>query len=272
VIRLALLLAALVTPVQAQPAQAPEDRAVVWAVGDGADGSAVARALAARIARERPDRFLYLGDVYPNGTAADFRRNYRPVYGRLNGIAAPTIGNHEWANRRSGYLPYWRRAKGRRQPYWYSFRLAGWEILSLNSQAPHGPDSAQLRWLRARLRAPGTCRLAYWHVPRFSAGTMHGDSPGMAPLWNALRGRARVVVNGHEHNLQRFRLRDGLTQYVSGAGGQVHYRLRRDHRVAFARSGVTGGLRIQLAPGRARLEFRSASGRLLDRSRASCRR
>ena len=266
-----LLLAVLAGSAQAATAQPSPEPALVWAVGDGADGSRAARVLAARIAGERPARFLYLGDVYPSGTATDFRRRYQPVYGRLDSIAAPTPGNHDWGNRRSGYHPYWRRAKGRAQPAWYAFRLAGWEILSLNSQAPHGQGSEQLRWLRARLSAPGTCRLAFWHRPRYSAGTVHGDQLDLAPFWNALRGHARLVVNGHEHNLQRFRRRDGLTQYVAGAGGRVRYGLRRDSRLAFGRSDRTGALRIQLEPERALLEFRSAGGALLDSSRATCR-
>jgi hypothetical protein len=251
-------------------AKAPSDRAIVWAVGDGADGSAAARALAARIARDRPDRFLYLGDVYPTGTAADFARNYAPVYGRLNRITSPTTGNHDWGNSPSGYLPYWRRVNGRPQPYWYSLRAGGWEIISLSSEAPHSAASAQLRWLRSRLRAPGTCRLVFWHRPRFSAGIVHGDAPDVAPFWQALRGHARVIVNGHEHMLQRFRNRAGLTEYVAGAGGAILYGYHGDRRLAFARSGVTGALRMVLEPGRARLEFRAANGARLDVSRATC--
>jgi acid phosphatase type 7 len=276
---LALALAALVIAAcgsdsggSAGQAQAPADRAVVWAVGDGADGSATARALANRIARDRPDRFLYLGDVYPTGTAADFARNYAAVYGRLNRITSPTTGNHDWGNSRSGYLPYWRRVKGRPQPYWYSLRLAGWEILGLSSEAAHSAGSEQLRWLRSRLRAPGTCRLAFWHRPRFSAGIVHGDAPDVAPFWQALRGHARLVVNGHEHMLQRFRKRAGLTEYVAGAGGAILYGYHPDRRLAFARSALTGALRMVLAPGRARLELRSANGALLDVSRATCRK
>ena len=37
--------------------------AVVWAVGDGADGSAAAGRVAVTIRASRPDRVLYLGDV-----------------------------------------------------------------------------------------------------------------------------------------------------------------------------------------------------------------
>ena len=254
----------------ARASSAPGGPKVVWAAGDGADGGAAAKRVAAMIARDDPDRFLYLGDVYANGTSSEFRRNYATSYGRLSRITLPTPGNHEWGNRATGYLPYWKAAQGRAQPFYYSSRIGGWQLISLNSETAHGAASAQLRWLRKRLAAAGTCRLAFWHRPRFSAGTVHGDAPDTSPFWKALRGHARLVVNGHEHNLQRLRRRGGLTEYVSGAGGRVLYGLRRDRRLAFGRTGVTGALRMELQPGAARLEFRSSSGRLLDRSRVSC--
>jgi hypothetical protein len=253
----------------AVPSQ-PEPSAVVWAVGDGADGTAPARRLARRIERDDPDAVLYLGDVYPSGTAADYARNYEPIYGDLAPITWPTSGNHDWGNRATGYLPYWRRY-GRARP-WYRFELAGWELVNLNSQEPHEPGSPQLRWLeRVLAERATTCRLAFWHRPRFSAGTVHGDARDIAPLWRALRGRARLVLNGHEHALMRYRQRAGLTEYVSGAGGGVRYALHADSRLAFGRSDRTGALRIVLTPGEARLEFRDLSGAVLDRSHATCR-
>ena len=151
-------------------------------------------------------------------------------------------------------------------------RLGGWEIYSLNSEAAHGSGSNQLRWLRSRLRgAKGDCRLAFWHRPRYSAGVVHGDAPDAAPLWNALRGRFRLVLNGHDHDLQRLRRRQGITEFVSGAGGRALYPIRRDNRVSFGRADVNGGLRMVLAPGSASLEMRSAAGSVLDRSVARCR-
>jgi acid phosphatase type 7 len=248
--------------VQAEPA-------TVWAVGDGADGSAIARRLARRIERSRPDAFLYLGDVYPGGTAEDYRRNYRPVYGRLDPITWPTPGNHEWWAREQGYFPYWR-PHGRAKP-WYRFRVAGWEVLSLNSEAPHTPGSPQLRWLRRVLaRGEGTCRLAFWHRPRFSSDSVHGDAADIAPLWNALQGHARLVLNGHGHVMARYHRIGSLTQYLAGTGGQVRYGVGQDPRLAFARSDRTGALRLMLSPGKAELEFRAVNGERLDRSRATC--
>jgi hypothetical protein len=275
---LALLLAlvagvAVASQVGGAPAQqAPQtERAVVWAVGDAAAPLPAARRLAAAIRRARPDRFLYLGDVYENGTAAEFRRNYDPLYGSLAAITEPTPGNHEWANRFSGYYPYWRERKGRRQPPWSSVEIAGWEILDLNSEAAHGRGSRQLAWLERRLGAGGDCRIAFWHRPRFSAGVVHGDSPDTAPLWKALRGRARAVLGGHEHDLQRLRPRGGLTQFVAGAGGRSRYALSRtDPRLAWGRDDREGALRIVLEPGSATFEFRDTAGRVLDRSHTAC--
>ena len=252
--------------------QAPHaERAVVWAVGDAATPGPAPRRLAATIRRAHPDRFLYLGDVYEYGTLAEFRRNYDPLYGRLAAVTEPTPGNHEWGNRRRGYYAYWRAEKGRRQPPWSRVKLAGWELLDLNSEAAHGPGSRQLRWLRGVLAGGGDCRIAFWHRPRFSAGLVHGDAPDMAPLWNALRGRATAVLSGHEHDLQRLQPRGGLTEYVAGAGGRGRYRLARgDRRLAWGADDRSGALRIVLEPGTATFEFRDEAGTLLDRSELTC--
>lgn len=118
--------------------------------------------------------------------------------------------------------------------------------MSLNSEAPHGRDSRQLRWLDAELRRTrGTCILANWHRPRQSAGR-HGDQADVTPLWEALRGRATLVLNGHDHDLQRVRERDGITQLVVGVGGKSRYELNADPRVLFGDVQRDGALRMQL--------------------------
>lgn len=248
----------------------PGDRAVVWAVGDGADGGETAREVVARIARGRVDRLLYLGDVYERGTAEEFALNYRTTYGLLARVTAPVSGNHDAPNEATGYDPYWRSVHGRTPPDWYAFRAAGWTLLALDSEAAHGEGSAQLRWLRRQVRAPGTCRIAFWHRPRFSAGR-HGDQDDMAPVWNALRGRARIVVAGHDHDMQRLRPIDGITSFVSGAGGRDLYLVRLDRRLAFADDAHFGALRLRLRRGVADHAFVTAGGRTVDRGRVRCR-
>jgi Calcineurin-like phosphoesterase len=255
----------------AQGSQSTAERAVVWAVGDAATPGPAADRVAALIRRADLDRFLYLGDVYETGTRAEFRRWYHPRFGRLAHVTLPTIGNHEWANRFRGYYRYWARRKGHRQPPWSKTRIAGWEILNLNSQAPHGASSAQVRWLESALTGPGDCRIAFWHRPRYSSGAYAGAAD-LNPFWNRLSGHARVVLSGHDHNLQRHRPQKGLTQYVVGAGGRGRYELHGGHgsTLAWGRDDVNGALRMVLKPGRALLEFRSPGGRLLDRSHAAC--
>ena len=251
-------------------AEDPAAPAVVWAVGDGADGSESARAVARRIASDRPASLLYLGDVYDRGSPEEFRTNYDSVYGGLADRTAPTPGNHEWPAHPEGYDAYWRSKTGAATPPWYSFRVGGWRMISLNSEAPHGPGSAQLRWLRRTVaRTRGTCALAFWHRPLQSAGR-HGDQSDVAPLWQAVRGHVRLVVNGHDHDLQRLRPRDGITQFVAGAGGKSHYALSPDPRVAFGDDVHDGALRMQLRPGRADLTFVAADGTILDRSSVTC--
>jgi calcineurin-like phosphoesterase family protein len=245
-------------------------RALVWAVGDGNAGAA-AREIVRRIVASRPNLFLYLGDVYPRGTPGDFSRNYAPTYGRLARLTAPTPGNHDWPEVSQGYEPYWLRARGRRPASFYSLRIAGWQLLSLNSEAPHAPASAQLRWLRRRVRGGGTCRLAFWHRPRYSAGTVHGDQRDVAPLWNAVRGRTALVLNGHEHDMQHLRSRSGTTELIAGAGGHSRYPLERaDRRVVWADASHDGALRLRLRPGRASFSFVAAGGRVLHRGSARC--
>lgn len=245
--------------------------AEVWAVGDAAGGQESADEVAAVIRRAQPDRLLYLGDVYEEGTAEEFERHYDPLYGELAAITAPTPGNHEWSNRELGYYPYWRRVKSvTRVPDFYSFSIGGWQVISLNSNQPDDPR--QLRWLGRQLRGPGNCRLAFWHRPRFSAGTLYGDDPSVEPLWRAVRGRAALVVVAHEHNMQRFRPIGGTTLLVSGAGGHSRYAMRpADRRVTFADDDHDGALRLRLAPGRADTAFVDRDGRTLDRAGVSCR-
>jgi len=244
----------------------------IWAVGDG-EANDAGRAVADRIASAPFDRLLYLGDVYGSETAAEFARNYTPTYGRFARRTAPTPGNHDWPNHETGYDPYWRKALGRgRAAAWYSFNAGGWRILSLNSEADHSARSPQGRWLRSELRKPGTCRIAFWHRPRFSAGR-HGDQADVAPLWKALRGRATIVLNGHDHGMQRMRPVGGITAFVSAAGGRSHYGVDRDDgRLAFSDDKTYGALRLVLRRGSAAFAFVAADGRVLDSGTIGCRR
>ena len=223
--------------------------ASIWAVGDSA-GGADATPVAELIRAARPDKVLYLGDIYDGDSGW---RAYRHLYGSLP--VARTPGNHDWPHHWSG-------------PEWYAFSAAGWRILELNSET--SKPAQQLAWLRAQLRARGTCRIAFWHRPRYSAG-VHGNAADMDPYWRALQGHATLVLSGHDHDMERYAPRGGLVQIVAGAGGESHYPLLRSHAgLLFGDSTHWGALRMDLRPGAAILAFVSTSGRTLDSKSYKC--
>jgi hypothetical protein len=93
--------------------------------------------------------------------------------------------------------------------------------------------SVEEEWLSTDLREhPSVCTLAYWHKPLFSSGAKHGNDPEIKPFWNDLyAARVAVVINGHDHDYERFAPQDpdgkaddarGIREFVVGTGGKSH--------------------------------------------------
>lgn len=259
------MLGSVLTAVVAAPAGA----STVWAVGDGAYSGNNDVAVTNLMAGEPADQLLYLGDVYDTGTAAEFANYYQPTYGRFKAITKPAPGNHEWGNRATGYDPYW--GPTYTTPHYYSFDTGGWHVVSLNSEEAFGEGSPQLAWLRADIAGhAGNCTLAYWHRPRFSAGS-HGDQTDVEPLWRALAGHASIVLNGHDHDYLRYKPIDGITEFVVGTGGKSLYAMNAgDTRLAASDSSSYGALRLSLTAGRADFNFKTTGGGTLDTGSIAC--
>jgi hypothetical protein len=251
--------------------RAPVPATVLWAIGDGGTTGEPPRQVSALVAGERPEAILYLGDVYEQGTSEEYQDNFAAVYGDLVKRMWPTPGNHDWPNREQGYDRFWERVRGEPLPHFYAREAGGWQVLSVNSE--DADDSGQLDWLREQASGGGDCRLMFMHRPRFTAGRHEDEQERVAELWDAVKGRAAIVVSAHDHNLQRFRPVDGTVQYISGAGGDERYEVDDDDpRLAFSEDDAFGALRIELRPGTAELTFVSADGTELDRSTVTCGR
>ena len=247
---------------------------VVWALGDGADGSKRSRRLAAFVARRRPDRFLYLGDVYERGTAAEFRRNYAPLYGRLASRTDPVIGNHEFANRDSGYKPYWRKVRGwgARSRHRAYVDRSGWQVLAYSSE--HDPDK-EARWLSRRMADhKGSCRLAIAHRGRYTVADSltPASEARQEPVWDVLAGRTAINLVAHSHLYGRLSPINGVRVIVAGAGGHELRGLgEQDRKVAASVTGRPLAVRLVLRPGVARIAAVDARGRVHDRGTIRCR-
>jgi 3',5'-cyclic AMP phosphodiesterase CpdA len=180
---------------------------------------------------------LALGDIaYPDGTARDFAHCYDPSWGRHRARTRPTPGNHEYFTAGAApYYDYFGANAGPDRRGYYSFRLGGWLVISLNSNVPADDGSAQMAWLRSTLAAEqARCTLVYWHHPVFSSGR-HGSSGHMRAAWRVVQDAgADVVLAAHDHLYERFapqnadgrREAAGIRQFTVGTGGAQPYAMR----------------------------------------------
>jgi len=203
-----------------------------------------------------PSYLLTLGDhAYNDGTLSQYNSYYDPFYGQFKPKTKPSPGNHDYhTSGGSGYFTYFNNP-----PAYYSFNAGAWHIISLNGEVSVAEGSTQNNWLETDL-ANNTrrCILAYWHEPRWSAGTVHGDSSTYAPLWVDLyAARADVVLNGHDHNYQRFGLQtptgaasaDGIREFVVGTGGYGLYGLTSHPNLQASSASTYGALKMVLKDG-----------------------
>jgi len=225
-------------------------------------------------------------NVYESASSATFRDCYEPSWGRHKDRTRPAAGNHDWQDGGiPAYREYFGAAAGVGTATWYAYDLGTWRVIVLDSNCGSAdgcdPDSAQGRWLAAELAATtATCTVAIWHHPRFSSGE-HGDQDEVGPFWDALYAAgADVVINGHDHDYERFAPMDpdgredrerGLRQFVVGTGGKE---LRGFDDVAphsELRSSVTHGvLALTLRDGSYDWQFVPTASDFSDRGTARC--
>jgi len=219
---------------------AGDQTAVLVGAGDIADCTDLSGAEAtAKLLEKIPGTVMAVGDLaYPSGTKEQFDNCYDKTWGRVKSRTRPAAGNHEFHSAAATpYFEYFGALAGDSKTGYYSYELGQWHIIVLNSECRDvgGCDagSPQEKWLRADLGAhPVACTLAYWHKPLFSSGGAHGNDPTVKTLFQALYdANADVVVNGHDHDYERFAPQDpegapdpkrGIREFVAGTGGKNH--------------------------------------------------
>lgn len=235
---LAALVMAPALPSSSTGVEAEKD-AVLIGAGDIADCSDLAGAEAtAKLLEANPGTVMALGDLaYPNGAPEDFKC-YDKTWGRVKDRTRPAVGNHEFHSAgASYYFQYFGAAAGDPETGYYSYELGSWHIIVLNSECKEvggcEAGSPEEKWLRADLTAhPTGCTLAYFHKPRFSSGLNHGNDPEVGAFWQALYDfNAELILNGHDHDYERFAPQDpngnsdsrrGIREFVVGTGGKSH--------------------------------------------------
>ena len=182
---------------------------------------------------------LTLGDnTYPDGSAENYDECYQPTWGQFKKRTRPAPGNHEYETEgASAYFDYFGKAAGDPDKGYYSYDLGSWHVVALNSNCGEGglrcgPGSPQGRWLQEDLATNDeeACTLAYFHHPLFTSGSYRPGIERVERLWEVLYAAGvDVMLNGHDHNYQRFSPQDpggradpegGIRQFVVGTGGR----------------------------------------------------
>jgi len=254
---------------------APAARTLL-AVGDIASCSSNGDEQTAALVSRIPGTIAVLGDIaYENGSDADFADCFEPSWGKLVPRIKAALGNHEYNT--PGAAPaielFGLPAHG-----WYSYSLGAWHVIVLNSNCSEvggcGRGSPQVRWLQSDLAAhPTRCTLAYWHHPRFSSG-IHGSDTTYAPFWDILaRAKADLVLQGHDHDYERFAPIKGIRSFVVGTGGKSHYPTLFPRPGSVVRNGDTFGvLRLTLRASGYDWKFLPAGkGTFTDAGTSRCR-
>ncbi|MFN2637638.1 MAG: metallophosphoesterase [Gemmatimonadaceae bacterium] len=235
-----------------------------------------------------------LGDnAYPSGSAGvdnDFPRCFAPSWGtkRIMNLIRPSPGNHDYdSGSLEPYTDFFGDRAGPPGKGFYSYEVGDWHVVSLNSEryfehATPAEAREQEAWLRQDLRDHrNACTMAYFHRPLFSSGGYHGVQQ-MRELWRILYdANADLILNGHEHNYERFRPQTpagdadsvrGIEQIIVGTGGGA---LRAFDSPLAANSAVQiqgrfGVLKLSLGAGEYRHAFVDTDGRVWDPDGRKC--
>ena len=146
--------------------------------------------------------------------------------------------------------------------------------------------SPQEVWLKADLAAnPKSCKLAYWHIPRFSSGnTHHNDATSdtiYTAFWDDLYAAGTdIVLNGHDHDYERFQPLNpvgaidatrGITEFVVGTGGKNIYSFASKVKGSASQGTGFGVLKLSLHVSSFDYEYISAPGTtIVDSGSGQC--
>jgi predicted phosphodiesterase len=188
------------------------------ALGDSGTGGAAELAIAQRMSAETFDLMLFLGDIaYEQGTPAQLQSNFFAVYRDfLRYVPAyTTVGNHERVTRLG--RPYFEAFVLPEPERYYSFDWGDIHFVAIDTTQR---DARQLVWLDNDL----TKNKLPWVIV-FGHHPMYTNSLRGPQLWirrsfaNIItRHKVDLVLTGHEHQYERFRVA-GVNYVISGGGG-----------------------------------------------------
>lgn len=193
------------------------------AMGDTGTGSPQQRELAMVMIDYRKvfpyDFAIMVGDnMYGGEKPDDFKKKFEDPYRELldGGVKFyASLGNHDESNQRFYNL------FNMNGEEFYRFDKGGVAFYALNSNYM---DKRQIKWMTDELgKDQSEWKIAFMHHPPYSSGGRHGSSSAVREVVEPLfvRSGVDVVFTGHEHFYERIKPQQGITYFITGAGGKL---------------------------------------------------
>lgn len=211
---------ALTDPAPLGTAAAPglEEPTRFVALGDTGTGGPAQEAIEKRMTETPFDFMLLLGDIaYESGTAAQLQGKFFAMYKDILRYVPiyPTLGNHERVTREG--RPYLEAFVLPEPERYYSFDWGDVHFVSIDTTQR---DTKQVLWLDddlARNKQPWT--IVFGHHPMYT-NSLRGAQMWIRQAFAKVITDHKVdlVLTGHEHQYERFKVA-GVNYIVSGGGG-----------------------------------------------------
>lgn len=187
-------------------------------LGDTGTGGAAQVAIGRWIAAQPFDFMLFFGDIaYESGTPSQLQHKFFEVYRDILRYVPtyPTLGNHERRTRKG--RPYLEAFVLPEPERYYSFDWGNVHFVAIDTTQR---DTEQLTWLDKDLAAnklPWV--IVFGHHPMYT-NSLRGPQLWIRKAFSKIFTDHKVdlVVTGHEHQYERFRVAD-VNYVVSGGGG-----------------------------------------------------
>jgi 3',5'-cyclic AMP phosphodiesterase CpdA len=224
------LLLALLVAACASPAGTAAADTGILALGDFGVGGATEGEMGASLrhfAAHHPSAQLLatLGDNDYTESPTAFHANWTAAFGWLDSAGlgvAGTLGNHD-VRVNGGRYEYDELDMPRAR---YRRTIGNVELFVLNS---NNVNQRQTNWLKTVLPAStATWKVVLFHHPAWTCGEYRSNAAVVAkwvPLFEQYG--VQLVLNGHDHNYQRFAPRNGVRYIVHGGGGAHLYPIER---------------------------------------------
>ena len=188
------------------------------AVGDVGTGGPAQEAIARRMTEVPFDFMLLLGDIaYESGTAAQLQGKFFAPYKDVMRYVPifPSIGNHERRTREGE--PYFEAFVLPEPERYYSFDWGDVHFVAIDTTQR---DAKQVQWLDDDLRKnKQPWVIVFGHHPMYT-NSLRGPQMWIRQAFakTLTNHKVDMVVTGHEHQYERFKV-GGVNYIVSGGGG-----------------------------------------------------